>query len=187
MKGIVFNLLNDLVEQEFGMDVWDDMIDVTAPESQAIYTSVEVYPDEELLAFVGAIARHTDTDVGDVLRLFGKYMLARFAQIHPEFFQGHTAKSFLKSVHDVIHVEVRKLHPDVVLPDFEYEIPADNQLVMKYHSPRALCRLAEGLIDGAADHFGVDIALEHSACMHDGADHCILGLTFGEPNVHAAA
>jgi predicted hydrocarbon binding protein len=187
MKGIVFNLLNDLVEQEFGIDVWDDMIDVTAPESQAIYTSVEVYPDEELLAYVSTLAQRTGVGAGDVLRAFGKYMLARFALIHPEFFQGHTAKSFLKSVHDVIHVEVRKLHPDVVLPDFEYESPANNQLVMKYHSPRALCHLAEGLIGGTGEHFGVDIALDHSACMHDGADQCVLSLTFGEPGVDVAA
>ena len=187
MKGIVFNLLNDLVEEQFGMDLWDELIEETRPASRGSYTSVEIYPDEELLAYVGAISRHTGASVDDVVRRFGKYMLGRFAGIHPEFFAGHSIKSFLKSVHDVIHVEVRKLHPDVVLPSFTYEDPADDRLVMHYHSPRLLCRLAEGLIDGVSEHFGVGVTLDHSVCMHQGADHCELGLSFEQPRGRAAA
>lgn len=180
MKGIVFNMLNDLVEEKFGMDTWDDLIDATAPASRGIYTSVELYPDEELLAYVGAISAHTGAAPADVVRMFGDYMLGRFAEIHPEFFEGHTIKSFLQSVHDVIHVEVEKLHPDVVLPNFTYEDPADDALVMHYHSPRELCHLAEGLIQGCGRHFDVHVALEHDVCMHDGADHCVLALRFSD-------
>lgn len=179
MKGIVFNLLNDLVEEQFGMDVWDDLIEATSPSSKGIYTSVEVYPDEELLAYVAAISRHTGAPAEDVVRMFGAYMMGRFAQIHPDFFSGHTAKTFLKSVHDVIHVEVRKLHPDVVLPEFTYEDKSHNELTMHYHSPRKLCHLAEGLIGGAAKIFAVEVGIRHPVCMHDGADHCVLELSFG--------
>lgn len=179
MKGIVFNMLSDFVEQRFGMDVWDDLIDVTEPDSKGIYTSVQIYPDEELLGYVHAIAEHTGSAPENVVRLFGDYMLGRFAEIHPEFFENHTIKSFLRSVHDVIHVEVEKLHPDVVLPNFTYEDPSADELIMHYHSPRRLCHLAEGLIEGSGRHFGVDVALEHDVCMHDGADHCVLALRFG--------
>lgn len=187
MKGIVFNMLNDLVEANFGMDVWDDLIESTSPSSEGIYTSVEVYPDEELLAYVAAISKHTGAPEEEVVRMFGNYMLGRFAEMHPEFFSGHTAKSFLKSVHDVIHVEVRKLHPDVVLPEFTYEDSVDNALEMHYHSPRKLCHLAEGLIGGTAKQFDVEIAIKHDVCMHDGADHCVLSLSFGSASGHAAA
>ena len=179
MKGIVFNMLNDLVEEHFGMDTWDDLIESTAPASGGIYTSVEIYSDEEILAYVHAIAALTGKTPADVLRLFGDYMLGRFASIHPEFFAEHTIKSFLKSVHDVIHVEVEKLHPDVILPNFTYADPADDALVMNYHSPRQLCHLAEGLIEGCSRHFGVEVALKHEVCMHDGAEHCVLDLQFG--------
>ncbi len=160
------------------MDMWDDLIDATEPSSQGIYTSAEVYPDGELLAYVAAISKHTGAEPAAVVRLFGNYMLGRFAQMHPEFFAGHSIKSFLKSVHDVIHVEVRKLHPDVVLPEFTYDDPSDNELVMHYHSPRKLCHLAEGLIDGAARHFDVQVTMQHPVCMHDGADQCVLRLEF---------
>lgn len=181
MKGIVFNILGDLVEENFGLDVWDDLIDATAPASRGIYTSVELYPDAELLAYVDAIAERTGAAPADVVRMFGNYMLKRFAEIHPEFFDGHTIKSFLQSVHDVIHVEVEKLHPDVILPNFTYEDPADDALVMHYHSPRKLCHLAEGLIEGSGRHFGTAVDIQHDVCMHDGADYCTLVLGFGGP------
>ncbi|MEM7431050.1 MAG: heme NO-binding domain-containing protein [Pseudomonadota bacterium] len=178
MKGIVFNLLADLVEEQFGLDVWDDLIESTAPLSNGIYTSVELYPDDELMAYVDAIANHTGASKPDVIRLFGSYMLGRFAELHPEFFAGHTIKSFLQSVHDVIHVEVEKLHPDALLPDFTYEDPGADGLIMHYQSPRKLCHLAEGLIDGCSKHFGIAVQQRHDSCMHDGAAACRLELSF---------
>ena len=178
MKGIVFNMLTDLVEERFGLDAWDGLIEETQPASEGAYTAVAVYPDEELLGYVNALARRTSASAADICRLFGEFMLHKFAEIHPEFFDGHTAKSFLQSVHDVIHVEVRKLHPDVVLPEFTYGDPGPDELILNYHSPRELCHLAEGLITGAGQHFGVNISWSHDVCMHDGADHCRLGLHF---------
>ena len=180
MKGMVFTMLSDLVEDQFGISMWDDLIDETKPASEGIYTSVDVYPDEELLAYVVALSERSGVPIPDLVRAFGKFVLTKFATIHPEFFEDHSAKSFLKSVHDVIHVEVKKLHPGVVLPEFEYDDPGDNQLVMHYYSPRNLCHLAEGLIEGAAERFGVDVTLDHTECTHSGADHCVLALTFAE-------
>ncbi len=178
MKGIVFTMLNEMVEERFGMDTWDSLIESTRPASRGIYTSAALYPDSELLDYVAALSESSGIEAGTLVHAFGQYMIGRFHAIHPEFFADHDAKSFLKSVHDVIHVEVRKLHPDVILPEFEYEEPSANSLVMLYKSPRHLCRLAEGLIDGAVEHFGEQVERAHPICMHDGADHCRIELRF---------
>jgi len=45
---------------------------------------------------------------------------------------------------------------------------------MYYTSPRKLCFLAEGLIEGAAEQFNTKYELSHTECMHDGADRCAL-------------
>ncbi|MEM7431063.1 MAG: heme NO-binding domain-containing protein [Pseudomonadota bacterium] len=179
MKGIVFNIFSDLVNDEFGMEVWDQLIDQTEPESMAIYTSTEIYPDEELVAYVTELSRITGAEAPALIRAFGKYMMHRFKGVHPEFMEGQTAKSMLEGVHDVIHVEVKKLHPDTLLPTFEYESSGDDQLTMIYTSPRKLCHLAEGLIEGTGEVFGEAITIDHTECMHDGADSCRLELTFG--------
>ncbi len=130
------------------------------------------------MAYVAALSRQTGAAPDALTFAFGEFLMARFATMHPEFFEGHALVSFLKSVHDVIHVEVAKLHPDVVLPSFEYE-DFPQGLVMLYHSPRQLCSLAEGLVTGAGRHFDEAVSIGHSECMKLGANRCRLELTIG--------
>ncbi len=179
MKGIVFNVFSDLVTDSFGWETWDQLIENTKPASDAIYTSAQVYPDEELVAYVTELSKITGTAAPDLIRAFGKYMMHKFKTMHPEFLEGHDAKSFLASVHDVIHVEVKKLHPDSLLPSFEYEDNSPDTLTMLYCSQRKLCHLAEGLVEGVSEVFDQPIALQHPECMHDGAAKCRLELRFG--------
>ena len=178
-EGIVFNIFPDLVTDKFGIETWDALIERTNPASDAIYTSGQVYPDDELVAYVTELSNITGVAVPELIRAFGKYTMSRFKAIHSEFLDNQTARSFLQSVHGVIHVGAKKLHPDSLLPTFDYESTADDSLTMIYSSPRKLGHLAEGLIDGVSELFGEAIDLEHTQCMHDGAANCRLKLRCG--------
>ena len=90
------------------------------------------------------------------------------------------AKEFLKTVHSIIHVEVKKLHPDAELPSFEYRDTGDNKLEMTYRSPKKLCVFAEGLIEGCGEHYKEKITYKQSKCCNDGADCCVFELEFGK-------
>ena len=57
MKGMVFSMLGEMVEDRFGYDMWDDLIEMTQPASDGVYVSTELYPDEELTAYVAAMSR----------------------------------------------------------------------------------------------------------------------------------
>ena len=173
MKGVVFTLLNEMVEEKFGLEAWDQLIQKAG--SDGIYISTESYPDAELMGLVATASVMTGIAVDDLVRAFGEYMIPHFHSKYPVFFKPEmTLKSFLLTVDQVIHVEVRKLYPDAGLPEFQYEDESDDQLTMIYNSPRKLCALAEGLIAGSAKHFKTDYTLDHSTCMHQGADHCVL-------------
>lgn len=175
MKGIIFNLLEEMVVEKFGLAVWDELLD--ASDQDGVYVGTETYPDDMLVALVVAAHEKSGIPVDDLVRTFGVYMFPRFHEKNPGFFKpGMTLKQFLLSVDRVIHVEIRKLHPGAGLPEFEYEDEADQELTMIYSSPRKLCMLAEGLINGAAIHFDTEYSLTHDQCMHDGADSCRLHL-----------
>lgn len=180
MKGMIFTMLSEMVESEFGYEVWDAAILNTDPESNGVYASTGTYADTELQAYVADLSRQMKIPPRDLIFAFGKYMLGKFVDVHPVFFKGHTARSFLKSVDSIIHVEVEKLHPDAVLPRFTYEDGEDDELVMNYNSPRNLCALAEGLIAGTGEIFSTSIEVSHTQCMLEGAGTCILKLRFGE-------
>lgn len=176
MKGVVFNYLTEMVEEVFGLETWDKILQQSG--SDGIYVATETYSDEELMRLVTAAHELSGIPVNDLVRKFGEYTLPKFQQSNPQFFgEDMTLKSFLLTVDRIIHVEVRKLHPDAMLPQFDYKDESDNELTMYYNSPRKLCYLAEGLIAGAATHFNTKYTLDHKDCMHNGADCCTLHLT----------
>lgn len=49
---------------------------------------------------------------------------------------------------------------------------------MEYHSHRALCSLAEGLVMGAADQFGETVTITQPQCKLDGYGFCTLRVTW---------
>lgn len=176
MKGVIFNLLSELVQENFGLEVWDGLLQEAGQDG--VYVSSESYPDEMLFSLVAIASEKSGIPANDLVRLFGEYMFPHFYKQNPHFFSADmTLKEFLLSVDRVIHVEVRKLQPDANLPKFEYVDEDDKELTMFYSSPRKLCMLAEGLIAGAAKHFNTEYSLSHDECMHDGAERCRLHLT----------
>ena len=176
MKGIVFNILNEMVEEKFGFEAWEGLLEATGLDG--IFVATETFPDEDLFKLVAAAETATGIPAETLVRSFGEYMVPQFARHYPVFFENQSnLKHFLLTVDEVIHVEVRKLFPDAGLPKFDYVDREDNQLTMLYRSPRKLCVLAEGLITGSAAHFGQQIDLSHDVCMHQGSDHCELVIT----------
>ncbi|ADB53952.1 heme NO-binding domain-containing protein [Conexibacter woesei] len=173
MKGIVFNLLEALVVREHGEDAWDELLDRAGVDGA--YTTLGSYPDAELLGLVGAASELLGQPPADLVRWFGRESIPAFADSHASFFDAHDdTRSFLLTLTDMIHPEVRKLYPGADVPDFAYETGSADVLVMLYSSPRRLCALAEGLIEGAAAHFDEAVEIGHPRCMHRGDEHCRL-------------
>lgn len=181
MKGIIFNLLEDVVTIRHGEAVWDRILESAGAEGA--YTSLGNYPDEEFVSLLGALARHDRKPESEVLKRFGQLSMPFLAERYPEFFTPHQhLRSFLLSLNDVIHAEVRKLYPGADVPMFDFETPAGaaghDTLIIRYRSKRRLCTLAEGFIAGAAQHFGQQVAVLQQKCMLNGAEECVLVCTF---------
>lgn len=173
MKGIVFNLLQELVVRDHGEDAWDGLLE--RADVDGAYTTLGSYPDAELLALVGAASELLDTPADELVRWFGRESIPAFAASHAHFFDGHdSTRPFLLTLTDMIHPEVRKLYPGANVPDFAYDVSSDEVLLMRYASERQLCTFAEGLIEGAATHFGEQATISQSRCMHRGDDDCLL-------------
>jgi hypothetical protein len=70
MKGILFNLLQDVVIRNHGEDTWDQLL--TAAKLDGAYTSLGSYPDEQIHELVAAASRMLGMTSFDVLRWFGQ-------------------------------------------------------------------------------------------------------------------
>lgn len=177
MKGIVFNLLEQVVIREYGENTWDDLL--SSAGLTGAYTSLGSYPDEHLGRLVGAASQALDVPAQDLIRWFGREALPALAQAYPAFFVPHTdTRSFLLTLNDIIHPEVRKLYPGADVPDFDFVLLPGGNLRMGYDSHRKLCAFAEGLIEGAAAHFEEVVAISQPHCLLLGDPRCDLEIAF---------
>src|SRR5919197_6245449 len=164
MKGIVFNLLEEIVSRDYGENTWDALLE--AAELDGSYTSLGSYSDDDLVKLVVAASSALDTPPEEIVRWFGRNALPLFAERYPQFFAPHqSARSFMLTLNQVIHPEVRKLYPGADVHLFDFDASSDEVLVMGYASSRKLCAFAEGLIQGAASHYGDEARIKQPKCM----------------------
>lgn len=177
MKGIIFNLLEEVVTNQYGEDVWDSLLEAAGVDGA--FTSLGNYPDEDLFKLVGAASAALNLPAETVVRWFGVQALPLLARKYPAFFQGHdSTRAFILTLNGIIHPEVRKLYPGAEPPMFDFDTASPETLVMNYRSKRKLCALAEGFVQSAAEHYGETVHIGHPECMHRGDAHCRLELTF---------
>jgi len=176
MKGVIFNLLEEVVSEHHGDAAWDVLLEATG--NDGIYTSLGSYPDAELIALVEAASNLTGTPVRPLLHWFGLHALPRLAARYPAFFEAAPdARSFILSLNTIIHPEVRKLYSGASCPHFHFAETRDT-LTLGYRSPRKLCDLAQGFAEAVAAHYGETVSLSQPSCMHDGAPSCQLVVTW---------
>jgi hypothetical protein len=181
MKGIVFSLLEEVVRREYGEETWEALLEAT--QLDGVYTSLGNYPDGDLQKLVIAASDALKLPPNAIIRWFGMNALPLFAKRYPEFFEAHdSAQSFVLTLNDIIHPEVRKLYPGADVPYFEFDLSSE-VVVMEYKSRRKLCAFAEGLIEGAAAYYGEAVTLEQPQCMHRGDAKCVLRLSFTKQRV----
>ncbi len=175
VKGVVFNLLEDAVVRGHGLLAWDSLLLMAGLEGG--YTSLGSYPDGELIRLVDAAAAALGMSTGEVLRWFGRSAIPLLHERNAMFFKAHRdAQSFVASINSIIHPEVRKLYAGASCPHFHFHHLEDGRTGLAYQSPRRMCRLAHGFIEGAADHFGNRVGIEHLACMLEGHRVCRIAL-----------
>lgn len=168
MKGIVFTEFIEMVEAKFGYEVVDEILSDPELPSGGAYTAIGTYSHHEMIVLVMALSKKTNTPLPALLYAFGRHLFHTFVKAYGQFFE-HTsdAFSFLESIENHIHVEVKKLYPDAELPRFSTKRLDDKTLEMVYQSERSMGDLAEGLIAACLDHFNEKATIKREA-MADG-------------------
>jgi hypothetical protein len=177
MKGVVFTEFLEMVEGEWGFAMVDRIIDGAELPHDGTYVATGTYDHAELVAMVMGLSEATGVAVPDLVRTFGEHLFRCFADSYGVFFDGITdSMSFLEQVHDVIHVEVRKLYPDAELPSILCERGDAGAMDVHYRSSRSFGDLAEGLIVGCIRHFEDDLRMHRDDQPSESGSHVIFRL-----------
>ena len=153
MKGVIFNIFSEFIEDLKGIETWDKILEETG--QNGVYTSAGSYPDADLFSLVGKTCEILDLELSDALKAFGQYAVKGFHLRYPKFFENINWKEFFQSIHGVIHKEVIKLYPGATPPEIIFEEGSNGRITLHYRSERCLPDLAEGLILGTISHFDI--------------------------------
>lgn len=171
MKGLIFTEFIDIYEDQFGLELINQVIEESDLPSEGVYTSTGNYDYREIIRLTTSLSKHTGMSIDEIIQNFGYVLFGRLFTLYPQLFEGiSSALQFCARVDDYIHVEVRKLYPDATLPQFECIWRSPLQLEMIYRSPRCLGDLAYGLIKGCANHFQQNIEIAIEPISQDGSE-----------------
>jgi len=155
MKGVVFTEFLEMVENKFGLELVDQLIESSDLPSGGAYTSVGTYDYQELIQLVVKLGKEISAPVPDLVKAFGSHLFERFTASYPFALQGvGNAADFLANVEGIIHVEVKKLYPDAELPKIDFHRTNENDWQLDYQSTRPFADLCEGLIQACIEYFG---------------------------------
>lgn len=171
MKGIVFTEFLDLVEEKFGMEMVDDIIENSHLESQGVYTSIGTYAFSEMLALLQRLSSNTNLSIDALLLVYGEHFFSVVERNYPSFLTQYTDPlEMLSSIENHIHIEVKKIYPDAELPTFEVIEKSDTNLIMIYKSSRAMHHFGLGLMNKTLEYFNESATIVLEKLKEDGTE-----------------
>ena len=169
MKGIVFTGFLEMVESKFGIETVDSMLENLDLESNGIYTSVGTYDFSEMIKLLDRLSSKVNIPVNDLIYTYGLYFFSILTANYPDIFKMYSsAFEMLKSVHNHIHVQVRKIYPDAELPTFQIMHDSDNYMEMIYISERGMYKFAQALIEKTCEFYHKDASITYTKLQDDG-------------------
>lgn len=161
MQGIIFTEFLDLVDNAFGPDVTEAMLDRVSPASGGAYTRVGNYDHQEMVQLVVTLSDLVGKPVPDLLYTYGYHLFPRLLTLYPECLgECHESFEFLRLVENEIHTQVKKIHAHAQVPTFEFPYISDGSMEVIYNSERGLADVAHGLIAHCCDHFNEQVEIE---------------------------
>lgn len=171
MKGIVFTEFLELVEEKFGIEMVDSIIEASKLESEGIYTSIGTYNFSEMLSLLTNLSERTNISIDDLLLVYGEHFFGVIERSYIGLVDTYNDPiDMLSSIENHIHVEVRKIYPEAELPTFIVEEKSEDLLIMVYKSSRAMYYFGLGLMNRTFKHFNTTAEITLEKLTEDGTE-----------------
>ncbi len=185
MHGLIFATWEKYLSERFGGSLlykYRAAIGETPAHSPL---ASRVYNDETLLAGVGAACKLTGLPADVLLQEYGRYFMLNGLTSHLCAYllgQVHSGRDLLLTMRNA-HAQMRRTPDGLTPPLFSFEPLSSNPngLALIYDSPRQLCSVVWGAMEGAAQRYGERAHILEHTCMKHGAALCRLEVTFFRP------
>lgn len=174
MNGIIFMELGKFAQARIGDQAWRDVVRLAGVPPR-IYYRVADYPDAEATALVTALAAALNESAEALLEDLGEFITPDLLRMARYWVQPHWKTLDLiehteATIHETLRAEGSRTDP----PRLRCERTAPDEVALTYDSPRRLCRLARGIVNGIAAHYVEQVAIQEPSCMLKGDASCRL-------------
>jgi hypothetical protein len=171
MKGIVFTEFLQLVEDKYGLEIVDNIIEKSQLPSKGVYTAVGTYNFSEMLTLLTHLSEHAKLSIDQLLQVYAEHFFCVLVSSYPGLIQKYKDPiDMLASIENHIHVEVLKIYPDAELPSFEILEKTNRSLIMIYRSSRAMYYFGLGLMNKTFEHFNSRAEIIMEKLKDDGTE-----------------
>src|SRR2546421_11121159 len=185
MHGLIFVTSEKYLAERFGSSLLNAYRKAIGETAATAPLASQVYDDATLLAGVGVACQLTHLPADTLLREYGRFFMINGLTRHLCAYllnQIHSGRDLLLTMRQA-HEQMSRTPDGLTPPLFGYEALPDNPrgLILTYDSPRKLCAVLLGAIEGAAGRYGERVQIAERSCMKRGADVCRFEVVFSLP------
>lgn len=185
MQGLIFVTWEKYLAERFGESLFKEYRAAIGETAATSPLASRTYSDDVLLNGVVTASRLTNMEADTLLWEYGRYFIFNGLTSHLCAYlltRVSNGRDLLLAMRKA-HAQLRRLPDGLTPPLFEYGVASfeEHKLSLIYDSPRHLCSLLWGAIEGAAQRYGQRVQVVEVSCMKRGAPVCRFDLLFSEP------
>lgn len=183
MHGLIFMTWEKYLAERFGTDFLKSYRNSIGESTATLPLANRLYDDATLLAGVGAASHLSHFPPEKLLQEYGRYFIINWLTSHLCMYiltSVESGRDLLLAMRDA-HARMRRTNDSLQPPLFEYRSVTANEVVLVYDSPRQLCSVLLGAIQGAAERYGETVQIQELSCMKQGAAVCQIKARFMPP------
>lgn len=155
MYGMVNQAIEAMVTERFGAGDWEQVKQLAGVDEPA-FVAMKQYPDSVTYALAGAVSKHLDLPIGEVLHAFGVYWI-EYAKRGPwgrvMMSSGRGTYELLAAL-DEMHARIAVSFPELQPPSFR-TVREGDAVRLEYRSHRpGLAPFVVGLVEGIGNLYG---------------------------------
>jgi heme-NO-binding protein len=174
MHGIIYTELQRFIQQSLGAEAWTKALRIANLRDRS-YMSLSDYPDEEMFAIVEGASEIAGKSKAETIEAFGTFIAPDLLRMYSVLIRPEwKTLDILEHTEAVVHTVVRVNQPGSKPPELKCKRLGPDEVELCYDSPRRLCGLARGIINGIAYKYQETIEIVEYECMHRGASACLM-------------
>ena len=176
MHGIIFAGLKKYVVANLGNEAWGGLLKDAGIGSK-IYLPTQTYSDQEIVALVTTASQKTGIPAATLLEGFGEFIVADLVTIYRSMIDpSWRTLDLIENTENTMHKAVRLRDRGATPPTLVVNRTSPNEVVVVYSSARKMCSVAKGIVKGIAKHYGEQVVINESTCMHRGNPSCTISV-----------